>query len=235
MLTTDPGSTAAPQPRDRRVIASWIATIGALCVAVTFTVGAIAINDAPRERDRPSHRAAAGTSELSTVVQRSGRVAEVVTSFGTLTVDQPTFVAGVPARALAGQNHGIQDYVAVDRQLVQVPITLTNGGDSPVRYDASNFSLVTMNAKSGESAPQEPASSTIYPGRLPPSATIDGVLGFVVARNGAPLVLLFHDHRAGTYRVALRGTGSQYRPRPGDRIDHTASATTGQSHSHEQG
>ncbi len=206
--------TATPE-RARRLVAC--ATAGACALGIAT------ITDAYRAPD-DGHSAGADIAAARSAASPAGQRA-VATSFGSLTVHAPRVTRGVSARALAGQSHGINDYVPPERALVQVPVTLYNAGDEPVDYDAARFGLMLRTRGSKrDTGSAELASSSLRSGTLPSGATVEADLAFVVPRNGADMYLRFQDG-VRTLRVPLGDAGPVYRPQVGDHANHGAGRT----------
>lgn len=158
-------------------------------------------------------------------------VQEAHTWFGVLSVEPPQLVHGVTAKALAGNAHGIAGYVAPDRQLVQVPVTLYNDLERPVRYDPRWFRVVSTNRRSTPRRPPSrgrnvrasrsaPASASFNAGVLQPRTAISGQVSFVAPRNGGWLRLELREPGRRTLAMALGRGGEVYQARPGDFANH---------------
>jgi hypothetical protein len=92
-------------------------------------------------------------------------------------------VTGLTDADLSGMGHGIQGLVRDDSMLLRVALTVTAGDDRTV-FDASRLRLV----RSGH-APQPPVGGSVGRGTLEPHASVEGILSFIVPRDGAGLQL----------------------------------------------
>jgi hypothetical protein len=203
-----------------------IAVAGCFLGVSLVTTSLMASRDLPTGGPAPTHAGVNGTTPGSMPDTH-----EMRTSFGVLGVQEPQLVRGMTARSLAGQTHGIQSFVPPDRQLVQVPVTLYNELDEPVRYDPAWFRLRRVPAQGDGAARRRRArpagapviaasSSSLVAGQLQPHAAIEGVVSFVAPADGSSLRLLFDEPGAAPVSVLLQSTTSRYAPRAGDFARH---------------
>jgi hypothetical protein len=113
---------------------------------------------------------------------------DIPVSFGALGVESVQRINGLTAKQLSSSTHGIAHLIKPGEVRVQTSITLTNLLDKPVAYSPSQFRLIA-----GKSKPRAPFSSSISPGTLQPSASIDAIVSFVVPANGDKLRMAFYD------------------------------------------
>ncbi len=127
----------------------------------------------------------------------------VPTSFGVVAVEHAEKVPGLTPKELAGMTHGIQGMVSPDKVRVQAGVTWTNMRHQTVDYSPGQFRLITSKSKE----PISVSSSSIRPGTLQPSASVDAVLNFVAPRDGSQLWLEFRDRgNAQPIRIDLGRT-----------------------------
>ena len=158
----------------RAPIAALLAFAAAVCVAGALLTANLIATGAPATAPPPSGPFAVGD--------------DVPTSFGVVAVEGVQKLNGVTAKALAGANHGIQNYVPPSKVQLQAYVTLTNLSDAPVEYSPRQFAIVRQN---GRLIPE--LSGSLRPGRLLPHASIDARLSFVAPRDGKRLSIEFKD------------------------------------------
>jgi hypothetical protein len=129
-----------------------------------------------------------------------GMAQNIPTSFGFVTVQHVEQLAGLTARDLGGMTHGIQDYVPPEQVQIQAYVTLTNRLGRPLSYSPGQFHVLAEQSDT----PILPSGANLQPGTLPPNASIDARLKFVVPNDGSRLWLEFRDSgRAEPIRVDL--------------------------------
>src|SRR5919204_3068341 len=127
----------------------------------------------------------------------AGRVAR--TSFGDVAVEDIQKLKGLTRKQLAGMTHGIQNLISPDKLQVQLTVALHNARGGTVDYSGRDqFRMYVGNSP----RPIRPLRSTIGDGTLQPDASIEGVIGFVVPRNGARFALAFDD-RTGSRPIRI--------------------------------
>jgi hypothetical protein len=113
----------------------------------------------------------------------------IKTSFGVLVIEHVDEVAGLTAGDLAGNTHGIQNYITPDKIQIQVFVRFTNNLSGPVDYSPEQFQLKTLNKQE----PLQLFGASIRPGTLQPGASINATLSFVTDRDGSNLWVEYHD------------------------------------------
>jgi hypothetical protein len=188
-----------------------IVLTAAVCAALGILLS-LAVVDQPAAH---AHAGATGAHHHGSTSALAGRVAR--TAFGDVAVEDVQELKGLTRRQLAGVNHGIQNLVGPDKAQVQLTVALHNGRGGTVDYSTDQFRMYAGNSRRAI----QPLSSTIGAGTLQPDASIEGVMGFVVPRNGARISLAFDD-RAGdrTIRIDL------------GRTDKASASDLAEAHSH---
>jgi hypothetical protein len=114
---------------------------------------------------------------------------EIKTSFGVLVIEHVDEVDGLSAADLAGNTHGIQNYITPDKVQIQTFVRFTNNLSRPVNYSPEQFQLKTV--KNPE--PMQLFGASIRPGTLQPGASINATLSFVTTRDGSNLWIEYQD------------------------------------------
>jgi hypothetical protein len=114
---------------------------------------------------------------------------DIPTSFGALGIESVQKINALTAKQLSSSTHGIAHLIRPGQERVQTSVTFTNLLDKPVAYSPAQFRLIS----GGKGKPLAPFSSSIRPGTLQPSASIDAVISFVVPANGKKLQMAFYD------------------------------------------
>lgn len=114
---------------------------------------------------------------------------DIPTSFGALGVESVQKINALTAKQLSSSTHGIAHLIRPGQERVQTSVTFTNLLDKPIAYSPDQFRLIM----GGKGKPLAAFSSSIRPGTLQPSASIDAIVSFVVPANGKKLQMAFYD------------------------------------------
>jgi hypothetical protein len=211
-----------PRSRQAALPARLAGRLAAVAAAGACVAGLVTVADVVRGPDEGARSTAASATAPSVPDAPLAGERAVATSFGMVAVHEPRLTRGITAKALAGQSHGINDYVPPERVLVQVPVTLYNAGDDPATYDSDRFRLVLRaRGSKRDTGTAQVASSTLRSGSLATGASIDGDLAFVLPRRGADLYLLLRDGDQ-VHRIPVGDAGPIYQPQVGDHVHHGA-------------
>lgn len=118
-----------------------------------------------------------------------GTSQDIPTSFGVVAVPYVDKAAGATDKELGGRVHGISSHVPANKVKVQVAVTFTNLLDRELAYSPTQFRLLVGRDRK----PVKSVKSSIDPGTLQPTASIDANLSFVAPRTGSQLMLEFRD------------------------------------------
>jgi hypothetical protein len=175
-----------------------VAALLAVCGLVAAGGGALAVNSLMGSDTAPllsSNRSAA----VSTHQGPHGVGDDVLTSFGAVSVDVAKKIPGLTSKEVGGVTH-YPSYIPPDKMLVQVTVTVTNLTPKilPVR-SSKLFNLV-----SGTAAPMAPVTNTLLSSlELQPSASVEGILGFIVPAKGQKLQVQVNDPGASAQVVQI--------------------------------
>jgi hypothetical protein len=132
----------------------------------------------------------------------------------TFTVTHVEQVNGLSDVDVGGMTHGIQGFVAGDQLMIRVSLTVSSGSKS-VAYQPQLLQAFRTGAKQGVA----PAGGSLPGGQLPAHARIEGVLSYLVPRDGAQFALRAVN---GTEQVPLlRVSGPGGTPAPSHDTSHS--------------
>ena len=150
-----------------------VAGVGALAVVGAAT-GVVSLSGAGEPVGTP--KVALGGSY--------GVAAVVPTTFGTVAVQQVSRLRGLTHKQVSGVSH-FPSFVGADKVQLQVGVELTNLDDRR----AAPFSPTLFRLRIGTGKLLPPSGANFRPGRLQPSASLSGVVIFVVPRGNQPLTV----------------------------------------------
>jgi hypothetical protein len=101
-------------------------------------------------------------------------------------------VTGLTDQDLGGMSHGIQGLVTQKQMMIRVSLTVS-AGSAAAKFDPS-----VLEVFGADGVGVSPLGGSLTSGRLPARGRMDGSLSFVVARDGARLML-----RAGTQGASV--------------------------------
>jgi hypothetical protein len=113
----------------------------------------------------------------------------------TYTVTHVEQVNGLSDVDVGGMTHGIQGFVADDQLMIRVSLTVSSG-DAPASYQPQLLQAFRSGSRQGVA----PAGGSLPGGKLPAHARIEGVLSYLVPRDGAQFALGVAN---GTQQVPL--------------------------------
>lgn len=188
---------------------------GALAVRGITSDGSVSVPVSERTAASAAHSGPHGVGD------------DVLTSFGAVSVDVTKKLPGLSSQAVSGVTH-YPSYIPPDKMLVQITVTVTNLTPAIMPLESGKlFKLV-----SGDGKDLTATTSTFLKSmKLQPSASVEGIMGFVIPAKGQKLQVRVVDPNGATQLVQIGKATAD----PTGRISATPLDHSGDSDNHSKG
>lgn len=160
---------------------------GALAVRGITSDGSVSVPVSQRTAASAAHSGPHGVGD------------DVLTSFGAVSVDVAKKLPGLTSKAVSGVTH-YPSYIPPDKMMVQITVSVTNLTPAIMPLESSKlFKLV-----SGDGKDLTATTNTLLKSmKLQPSASVEGIMGFVIPAKGQKLQVRVVDPNGATQLVQI--------------------------------